>query len=267
MLGKKDDERKYADLAKQIEKTFIDKFYDPKTGTFTGEEQCGMAAALYQGLVPSGEKSKVTAALAAEVEKRDYHVWAGILGTKYLLHALTDNGMVELAYKVANQRTWPSWGHWVEQGATSLWESWDGGESLNHIMFGDIDAWFYEALAGINPDPDKPGFKHIIIRPNPVGDITWVKAHHRSLYGLICSSWRLDGDKFSLHINIPANTTATVYIPARSVDQVTESGRPAAEAEGVRFVGIKDGKAVFEAGSGTYEFLIESRYQTCITSC
>lgn len=254
MLGKTEDQRKYAELAEQIRKAFIAKFYNPETGTFTGEEQCGMAAALYQGLVPDGQKDKIMAALVAEVEKRKDHVWAGILGTKYLLHALTNNGRADLAYAVATKKDWPSWGYWIEQGATSLWEDWDGGASRNHIMFGDIDAWMYEALAGINPDPADPGFKHIIIRPNPVGDLKWAKAHHRTMYGMIKSSWKLDGGKFALDIEIPANTTASVYVPAALANDVTEGGKPAAQAEGVKFVRIEGDRAVFEVGSGVYAF-------------
>lgn len=219
MMGKSDEARKYADLAEEIRKAFIAKFYNSETGTYTGEEQCGMATALYQGLVPDGEKDKVVKALVAEVERRNGHLWAGILGTKYLLHALTDNGKADVAYGVTTKREWPSWGYWIDQGATTLWEDWRGDASLNHIMFGDIGAWFYEALAGINPDPAKPGFKHIIIRPRPVGDLKWVSAWHRSPYGVIRSSWKREEGKFLLDIEIPANTTATIYLPDGTVQE------------------------------------------------
>lgn len=258
MLGKTEDARKYAALAEEIRKAFIAKFYDPATGTYEGKEQCGMAAALYQGLVPDGDRDKVMKALVAEVERRDGHVWAGILGTKYLLHALADNGRADVAYGATTKRDFPSWGHWVEQGATTLWEAWDGGGSRNHIMFGDISAWFYEALAGINPDPAKPGFRHIIIRPRPVGDLKWVNAWHRSPYGVIRSSWKRDAGKFDLDIEVPANTSATVYVPAASADEVAEGGKPASASECVKFVGMKDGCAVFEVGSGQYAFRVKS---------
>ena len=225
MLGKADDARKYAELADQIGKAFGKTFYDPKTGTYEGGEQCGMACAIYQGLVPAREKGKVMKALLAEVERRDGHVWAGILGAKYLLHALTDNGRADVAYEAVTKRDWPSWGYWIDQGATSLWEDWRGGSSRNHIMFGDIGAWFYEALAGINPDPAKPGFKHIIIRPQPVGDLEWVRAWHKSPYGVIRSSWKREGGEFTLDIEIPANTTATVYMPGEGKAHRVGSGR------------------------------------------
>lgn len=256
MLGKAEDAHKYSELAEEIRKAFIGKFYDPKTGTYEGGEQCGMAAALYQGLVPSGEKDKVMKALVAEIEKRGGHVWAGILGAKYILHALTDNGRADVAFGITTKRDFPSWGCWIEQGATTLWENWSGGGSRNHIMFGDIGAWFYEALAGINPDPAKPGFKHIIIRPRPVGDLRYVRAWHRSPYGSIGSSWNRGAGKLNLGIEIPANTTATVYVPAASVDRVTADGRHASSYQGVKFIGMQDGCAVFEVGSGTYVFRV-----------
>jgi len=256
MLGKDADARKYADLAEEIRKAFIAKYYHPETGTFEGDEQCGMATGLYQNLLPKEEKSKVLAALVADVEnKRNGHVWAGILGTKYLLHALTDNGRADVAYKVVTQKTWPSWGYWIEQGATSLWEDWRGGASRNHIMFGDISAWFYEALAGINPDPANPGFKHIIIRPRIVGDLKWVKAEHKTMYGMVRSSWKREDSQLTLHIEVPGNTTADVWVPAAHADEVTESGGPAHKAEGVRFLRMDSGCAVFEVESGAYEFV------------
>ncbi len=121
-------------------------------------------------------------------------------------------------------------------------------------MFGDISAWFYKALAGINIDPEQPGFKNIIIRPRPVGDLTWARAEHKSMYGTIRSSWRKKSDRFTLDVTIPANTTATVYIPARKAEDVTESGTPAAKAEAVKFLRTEDDTAVYQVGSGSYSF-------------
>ena len=255
MLGNYGDQKRYANLAEKIRNAFMAKFYNRETGKFTGDEQCGMATAIYQGLAPDSEKDKIMAALVDDVmNKRNGHLWAGILGTKYLLHALTDNGRADVAYTVTSQKTWPSWGNWIEMGATSLWEDWNGVSSRNHIMFGDVDAWFYEALAGINPDPAHPGFKHTIIRPHVVGDLKWAKAHHQTMYGMIKSSWKLDGGKITLNVEIPANTTASVYVPTTSADSVTESGKPAAKADKVKFVRTDGEWAVFEVGSGSYSF-------------
>jgi len=247
MLGKTDDARKYAELADQIKSAFQTRFYNPETATYEGDEQCGMACAIYQGLVPEREKAKVMMALVADIERRDGHLWAGILGAKYVMHALTDNGRADVAYEIATKRDWPSWGYWIDQGATSLWEDWRGGGSQNHIMFGDIGAWFYQALAGINPDPAKPGFKHIIIHPRPVVDLKWVRAWHKSPYGVIRSSWKRVGGRFALDIEIPANTTATVYVPAASREGVSVP-------PGARFRRMQDGCAVFEVGAGRFRF-------------
>src|SRR5205085_2079109 len=130
--------------------------------------QTALSCVLYQGLAPLEAKSGVLDLLAKSIESHDNHIDTGILGAKYLLNTLTDNGRTDLAYRIATQKTQPGWGWWLEQGATTLWESWQGNDSRNHIMFGDISAWFVKALAGINPDPQFPGFRHVLIRPNIV---------------------------------------------------------------------------------------------------
>src|SRR5690606_18527771 len=134
------------------------------------------------------------------------HLDVGILGAKYLLHVLSDHGHGELAYDIVNQRSFPGWGYWMEQGATTLWEKWDGTMSQNHVMFGDVSAWFYKALAGIAPDEMHPGFKRIRFAPNFVRDLQWVKATHTSLYGEIHSHWSRSADEITWQIRIPVNT-------------------------------------------------------------
>ena len=254
LLGKDEDAKKYSELAEVIRKAFNEKFYDAASGLYTGNCQTSQATALYQGLAQPEEDGKILATLLTEIDNHNGHLDCGILGTKYLLHVLTDRGRVDVAYKIATQRTFPSWGHWIEQGATTLWEDWHGGASLNHIMFGDISAWFYEALAGINPDPDNPGFKHIIIRPRPVDDLKWARAEHVSMYGRIRSAWTKQNGKFTLEIEIPANTTATVYIPYADAGKITENGKPVSHADGVKLIGSEDGCTVLSVGAGTYKF-------------
>jgi alpha-L-rhamnosidase len=160
---------------------------------------------------------------------------------------------------MASQKDLPSWGYWIEQGATTLWEQWNGTESRNHIMFGDVSAWFYKALAGINGDPAAPGFKHFFIRPQPVGDLTFARAAYDSIHGKIVSDWKKDQGKFSLRVIIPPNTTATVCVPNANVADVLEAGDPAAKAAGI-ISASQDGKAAtFEVGSGEYNFTAPSR--------
>ncbi len=258
MLGKHAEQRKYKALAEKIREAFMKRFYRPETGTFEGDEQCGMACAIYQGLLSQEEKGKVLNALVKDIEeKRDGHLWAGILGAKYVLNALTDERRADVAYRMVTQKTWPSWGYWIEQGATSLWEDWHGGASRNHIMFGDISAWFYKTLAGINPHPQAPGFKRSVIRPRVVGDLTWVKAEHRTMYGMLRSSWKRDGSRLIMHVEVPCNTRADVWVPAADADAVTEGGVPASKAECVHFLRMDSGCAVFEVPAGTYEFVTE----------
>ncbi len=133
-------------------------------------------------------------------------------------------------------------------------ETWAGGQALMPSLGGNIVAWHMESLAGIRPDPTEPGFKRIIIKPNVIGDLTWVKAHHDSPYGRITSHWKRDGDTLTMKVTIPANTTATVYVPARDAESVTESGKPATQAPGVKFLRMGGNVAVCSVGSGSYEF-------------
>lgn len=262
LLGKTEDAKKYAELAGKIKEAFNDEFFDPQTGLYANGSQTALSCSLYHRLVKPQEIKRVLDNLIIDIESNDGHLDTGILGTKYLLNVLTEQGRADIAYTIANQRTFPSWGHWIDQGATTLWEQWNGQASRNHIMFGDISAWFYKALAGINPDPNSPGFKHIIIRPRPLSDLRWVRAEHSSMYGTIKSSWRKSRNTFILSLTIPANTTATVYVPAKDAESITESGREIDRAEAAQFLHIEDGNAVFAVGSGRYRFvskLSESR--------
>lgn len=255
LLGHSDDAKRYADLAGSIKDAFNREFFDPQTGQYAGGTQTAMSCALYHGLVETEHRERVLNNLIKSIRENDGHLDAGILGTKYLLNALTENGRADVAYTIASQTTYPSWGHWIARGATTLWEQWDGSGSRNHIMFGDISAWFYKALAGINPDPAAAGFKRIVIRPHPVGDIKWARAEHNSMYGKIESAWHRKGRKFTLEATIPVNTTATVYVPTDNAGTVTESGRAVDRSKHVRFLYAEDGRAVYSIGSGNYKFV------------
>jgi alpha-L-rhamnosidase len=256
LLGHHTDAVTYQELAQQIKAAFNTHFYDPASGRYAGEAQTSMACALYQGLVEPDERDRVLEQLLASIDEQDGHIDCGILGTKYVMHALTEHGRADVAFRIATQTTYPSWGHWIAQGATTLWESWDGINSRNHIMFGDVGAWFYKALAGINPDPEHPGFKHTIIRPQPVGDLRWASAEHHSMYGTIRSSWKKEHGRFTLRVEIPVNTDATVHIPATGPETVQESNRLASKAEGVRFLRVEDGHCVYAVDSGKYSFTV-----------
>jgi alpha-L-rhamnosidase len=254
LLGNDADARKYADLAAGIKTAFNEKFYHPDTMLYGNGSQTSLSCALYQGLVEPANKARVLNNLVAAVDKSNGHIDTGILGAKYLLNALLENGRADVACRIASQKDLPSWGWWIEQGATTLWEQWNGADSRNHIMFGDISAWFYKALAGINPDPAAPAFKHFTIKPNLVGGLTSAHAGYDSVRGRIVSDWKTKGGRFDLTVTIPPNTTATVHVPVADSTSVKEGGKPAADTAGVSFLRVEAGRTLFEVGSGTYHF-------------
>ena len=251
LLGKKDDAEKYTALAADIKQSFNREFPELQTQTALG-------CALYQGLAEPANRPALVEQLVANVESQSNHLDCGNLGTKYLLHALSDNGRADVAYNIATQTTMPGWGYWIKNGATTLFEHWDDktkeGLSRNHIMFGDISAWFYENLAGIQPDPTAPGFKHIVLKPSVVGDLKWVKAHYDSPYGRIVSEWESRRGTFTWKITVPPNTSATVYVPTSNVASVKEGGHPLAKVRGVKFLRMENGCVVLEIQSGSYDF-------------
>ncbi len=256
LLGKTEEARKYADLALEIRDAFNREFYDARTGLYDGGTQTAMSCALYHGLVPPDQQRRVMDNLVAMIEKNNGFLDAGILGTKYLIDSLTANGRADVVYGMAAQVGYPSWGRWIAEGATTLWEQWDGNASRNHIMFGHISAWFYQVLTGITPDPDAVGFKHFSIRPQLLGDVNWVRAEHESLYGTIRSAWEIKGDRLVMRVAVPVNTSATVYVPGGK--QAITRGPDCIHTNGhTHFLRMEGGSVVFEVESGTYEFITE----------
>jgi alpha-L-rhamnosidase len=256
LLGKEEDKAKYQALAANIKKAYNKQFFDEKTGLYANGSQTAQSAALYFGLAEPEHRGLILEKLLADIQKNNGHIDTGILGSKYLPNVLTDTGHADVFYEMATKTTNPSWGWWLEQGGTTLWEQWDGGMSRNHIMFGEIDAWFYKALAGINPDPAAPGFKHILLRPHPVKGLRFAKARYQTPRGLIESSWekKEDPDIFKWEITIPPNTTATVHLPAKESHLISESGQPLDQAKGVTLKQRLPGHAILHVESGRYLF-------------
>ena len=254
LLWKSADERQYSDLADKVKAAFNRAFYDEATGTYSKGSQTGMSCALYFGLVEDKNRQRVADNLADGLVKNDYTVGIGCLGSKFLLRALADNGHIDVAYKVLTKTTTPGWGFLAASNRTTLSENLNGGGSDNHAFLGDVAAWMMQYLAGIRSDPAHPGFQRFIIKPEPAGDLTWVKAHHDSPYGRIESDWKRDGDRFSLDITIPPNSVAEVFLPTSKPDSVTETGKPAASAPGVKFLRSENGRAVYEVSAGSYQF-------------
>jgi len=213
-------------------------------------------------MAPADARAGLMASLARNIEEVTHgHVGTGLIGAQYLMRTLSDNGRSDLAYEIATQKTYPGWGYMVSKGATTIWELWNGDtadpamNSGNHVMqIGDLAVWMYEYLGGIRSDPERPGFRHILIHPYPAGDLSFVEASHQSPYGKIAASWKRGGGSFALDLTIPPNTSATVWLPSKDAGAVKESGGSAARARGVKFVRAENGGAVFEVESGSYRF-------------
>jgi len=261
LLGKTDDAAKYAALADKSTDGLQRKFYNPQTGLYSNGSQTSSVLPLGMGITPPDQRQRVVSALVDRIHRDGGHLQTGVLGTAWIMRALTDNGHADTAYEIASQKSYPGWGYMIDHGATTFWELWNGDtadpamNSGNHVMLmGDLATWMYEDLAGIRPDTAQPGFKHIIFHPMPLGDLTWVSATHRCAYGTISVEWQRDRDRFVIQLSIPANTTATLEIPARDGSVVTESNKPAAAAEGVHFEKQENGLATYSLTSGDYSF-------------
>jgi alpha-L-rhamnosidase len=254
LLGETDDAKQFEAKAEQIRTAFNQTFFNPANRDYSTGSQTANAIPLVMGIVDETNCASVLDAIVRDVRAHGNELTAGDVGYRYLLRALADGGRSDVIFEMNNQTNKPGYGYQLARGATSLTEGWDGSHSQDHFMLGQIQEWFYHDLAGIGCDPAGPGFKKIIIRPQPVGDIRWVKASYKSIRGKIVSNWKnLDG-KFTLRVKIPANTTATIYVPAKSVVAVTENGWLATKSKNVKFLRMTDGYAVFGVRSGRYEF-------------
>ena len=226
LFNKPTDYQKYAALAQKIKNAINNKFLNRTTGIYAGGLQTEQAAPLFWGVVPDELKGLVAANLDKSVAATNFHLDVGLLGTKALLNALSENGYAETAYKVASQETFPSWGWWMVNGATTLYENWPidakSDISMNHIMFGEISAWFYKGLGGIRPDPASPGFKHILLEPHFVQGLDRFEASHRGPYGTIVSKWAKNKRKITYQVTVPANSSATLVLPAVKVKEANQ---------------------------------------------
>jgi alpha-L-rhamnosidase len=276
-IGKRVEAVTYRELFVKIKSAFNKKYVKPD-GSLEVDTQTAYALALYMDLLPAEQRKPVGAMLAKKLrdgETADNSgMTTGFIGTRPLLPVLSDVGQHDLAVKHFQSRKFPSWGYEVEQGATTIWERWNsytkdkgfGGEqnasmnSFSHYSFGAVCEWMFFRLAGI--DTDGPGYKRIILRPSPPSPgsnperapIHWVKAHYDSIHGRIVSNWRRTNERFELETTIPANTTATVYLPAKGEAQITERGRPLAKARGVKLLRMEGDRAVLAVESGNYRF-------------
>lgn len=235
VVGEFDDVVKYADLADRSRRAFLSRFVSPE-GYITSNTQTAYVLALHFDLLPKESRATALQALVDDVGRRGWHLSTGFVGTPYISRVLSDHGRPDVAYKLLFQKSWPSWLYSVTQGATTIWERWDGWtedkgfqdigmNSFNHYAYGAIGAWLYAVVAGIDVDEARPGYEHIILRPRPGGGLTYAKASLDSIRGRIESSWRIEDGVWSWEVLVPPNSTATAYLPNGSSPIALGSGR------------------------------------------
>lgn len=252
VLGYSTDAAHYEQLSSQIQSAFNATFLDSVAGVYhtdidAGYRQVSNVLPLVFGLVPDNLVTTVAQNLDANVKALGYHLNTGEVGTKLLLPALTTQGYVDSAYNVATQQTYPSWGYWISNGATTMWESWElTTRSRDHAFKGTIDDWFYRYLVGIQPAA--PGYAEITFRPYVPADLGHAAASQETVRGLVASSWTKNGNAFELDVTVPVNAIATVYVPLFGNDNVHATN-------GAKLLRIEDGAAVYPVGSGRWQFI------------
>ncbi len=259
VLGNKQDVDEYTALLKRIKDAF-NKEYVTGSGRLVSGTQTAYVLALNFDMLPEDKRSQAAERLVENIKRYNNHLTTGFLGTPYLCHVLTRFGYDDVAYTLLLQKTYPSWLYPVTMGATTIWERWDGQRpdssfetpgmnSFNHYAYGAIGDWMYRKMAGLDTYEDGVGYKHIKVMPHIGGGFTQVNASLKTYYGTASSGWQVNGNDVALDVIIPANTTATVYIPATEVNAVTESGKTLQND-----AKMDNGYAVISVGSGAYHF-------------
>ncbi|UOE51149.1 glycoside hydrolase family 78 protein [Mucilaginibacter sp. SMC90] len=257
LLGKNNDAASYKKLAAEVKQAYNQKFFNAETKQYGTGSQAANAMSVYAGLVDPQYKAAVVNNIVKDIRDRGNALTAGDIGYRYLLRVLDDEGRSDVIYDMNSRADVPGYGYQLAHGATALTESWAALTSVsnNHFMLGHLMEWFYSGLAGIRPADDAIAFNKIEIRPETVGDVTWAKANYKSPYGNILSSWKKDKGQFKLEVSIPANTTASIYLPVNSNAAITVDGQNIKARHDLKFVGYHDGKAEIKAGSGNYTFI------------
>jgi len=261
ITGDEADYKNFEQLAENIKAAFHKKYYNEK-GYYANNALTDNIIPLYFGMVPKDKVNDVfkNIVYAVEVTNRG-HLSNGLIGIQWLMRCLNDYGRPDLSYTIATQKTYPSWGYMVDNGATTIWELWNGNtaapnmNSQNHVMMlGDLLIWYYENLAGIKSAA--AGFSKLVMKPEMINGLNHVDASYQSPYGLIKSNWNTTKTQFTWNITIPANTTAMIYIPAGSPAEITEK---IASIKALKFIKTEEGRAVYEIGSGNYAFVVNKK--------
>jgi alpha-L-rhamnosidase len=254
VLGLDIDVNKYNSLASNIKNAFKDHFFDESEVLIGNGSQTSLSCPLYFKMLDSDISEKVLDKLVENILSDDINLDFGVLGSKFVPNALAEMGKIEVAYNMINTTDFPGWGHWISQGANTLWEDWNGENSRNHIFFGDVSAWFYKYLGGIRPDENQPGFKHFIIQPYFADDLSWVKCNMESMYGTISSNWEKNDEQVTMEVQIPFNTTATIRFPGEIAVTIRDGDQNFITPEAMQ---KKNDFTEFKLSSGAYFIQIE----------
>jgi hypothetical protein len=256
LLNKPQDATGYTELAVKIRTAYNNKFFNAATKQYGTGSQASNAMSVYMNLVEPRYKDSVVANIVKELKSHNNSLSAGDIGYRYLLRVLDDNGRSDVIYDMNSNDTVPGYGYQLARGATALTESWQAYDnaSNNHMMLGHLKEWFYSGLAGIRPASDAIACKQIEIRPQPVGNISSANASYLSPYGKISSDWKKNDTGFTLFTEIPANTTAIIYLPATQASSITENNQSLSSSKDCKLLQLKNGVALIEVGSGMYFF-------------
>jgi len=261
LLGKPSDGISYKKLAGEVKASFNKAFFNSKTKQYGTGSQTANAMALYFNLVPNEYRKAVLDNLIKDIRNRNNSITAGDIGFRYLLQTLQREGRSDVIYDMNSRTDVPGYGYQLAKGATALTESWQALPSVsnNHLMLGHLMEWFYSGLGGIRQAENSIAYKQIEIDPQLVGDITFVNTTYESSYGIIRSNWKKTGSQFQLNVSIPANTTATIYLPANEVAAVQEGGRAIKNRADMKVIGSQKNKLRVQIGSGDYQFVVQTK--------
>ncbi|HUZ57248.1 MAG TPA: family 78 glycoside hydrolase catalytic domain [Hanamia sp.] len=268
VLDKTEDVATYSALLKKIKEAFLNEYVTPN-GRLVSGTQTAYVLALHFDMLPEDLRKQAAERLVENIKSYDNHLTTGFLGTPYLCDVLTRFGYDDVAYKLLLQKTYPSWLYPVTMGATTIWERWDGEKpdstfenpgmnSFNHYAYGAIGDWMYRKMVGIDTYEDGVGYKHIKIKPHIGGDFTFASASLDTYYGKVSNSWKIENGNLLMDVEIPANTTATVFVPAVNADAIKESSKVLSQVNDIKVKDTEDGYVVMELGSGIYHFVVNN---------
>ena len=264
VLGKNEDIAKYTELIKNLKEAFVKEYLTPN-GRLVSGTQTAYVLALNFDMLPENLREQAVEKLVENIKAYNNHLTTGFLGTPYLCHVLNRFGKTDVAFTLLMQESYPSWLYPVKRGATTIWERWNGirpdstfepasMNSFNHYAYGAIGDWMYQVVAGLDTYEDGPGYKHIKIKPHIGGGLTNASASLQTYYGKASSGWKLEGNKIIMDIEIPANTTATVFVPASNKEAITESGNAVSSSKELLVTGTENGYVILKVNSGKYHF-------------